>query len=96
MKTNVNRLIDGAEKASAMITKTMDNNPGLVFTISCVGRKNVLKQLTQDEIDAVAEAFDNNVVFAGFYSYGELSKFKGNSDCQLHNQTMTVAGISEI
>jgi hypothetical protein len=56
----------------------------------------VLKQLTQDEIDAVAEAFDNNVVFAGFYSYGELSKFKGNSDCQLHNQTMTVAGISEI
>jgi hypothetical protein len=96
MKTNVNRLIDGAEKASAMITKTMDHNPGLVFTVSCVGRKIVLKQLTQDEVDAVAEAFDNNVVFAGFYSYGELSKFKGNRDCQLHNQTMTVAGISEI
>ncbi len=95
MKTNVNRLIDGAEKASSIIKETMENTPGLVFTVSCVGRKIVLKQLTQDEIDAVAEAFDNNVVFAGFYSYGELSKFKGKRGCDLHNQTMTVVGISE-
>jgi hypothetical protein len=72
------------------------NNPQLVFMISCVGRKMVLKQLTQDEIDAVTESFNDNVIFTGFYSYGELSKLQGNNACALHNQTMTVAGISEI
>jgi len=96
MKTNVNRVIDGAEKSSDIINEVMGNNPKLVFMVSCVGRKMVLKQLTQDEIDAVTESFQDDVVFTGFYSYGELSKLKGSRDCALHNQTMTVAGISEL
>jgi hypothetical protein len=96
MKTNVNRVIGGAEKSSEMVKNVMMNNPQLVFMISCVGRKMVLKQLTQDEIDAVTESFNDNVIFTGFYSYGELSKLQGNNACALHNQTMTVAGISEI
>jgi hypothetical protein len=96
MKTNVNRVIGGAEKSTEIIKDVMINNPQLIFMISCVGRKMVLKQLTQDEIDAVTESFNDNVVFTGFYSYGELSKLQGNHACALHNQTMTVAGITEI
>jgi hypothetical protein len=96
MKTNVNRVIGGAEKSSELIKEGLINDPKLIFMISCVGRKMVLKQLTQDEIDAVTESFDDEVVFTGFYSYGELSKLKGNNSCALHNQTMTVAGITEI
>jgi hypothetical protein len=95
MKTNVNRIIGGAEKSSEIIKDVFVNNPKLVFMISCVGRKMVLKQLTQDEIDAVTESFNDDVIFTGFYSYGELSKLKGNHSCALHNQTMTVTGISE-
>jgi hypothetical protein len=96
MKTNVNRIIGGAEKSSEIIKDVFVNNPRLVLMVSCVGRKMVLKQLTQDEVDAVTESFDDDVVFAGFYSYGELSKLKGSNSCALHNQTMTVAGITEL
>jgi len=96
MKTNVNRVIDGAEKSSQIVKNAITNEPKLVLMVSCVGRKLVLKQLTQDEVEAVTDTFPENVVFTGFYSYGELSKLKGNHSCALHNQTMTVAALSEL
>lgn len=96
MKTNVNRVIDGAEKAADIIKDSIKENVDLVLMVSCVGRKLVLKQLTQDEVEAVTSSFNNNTVFTGFYSYGELSKLKGHNECYLHNQTMTLTAISEI
>ena len=96
MKTNVNRVIDGAEKAADIIKESTKENVDLVLMVSCVGRKLVLKQLTQDEVEAVTSSFGENTVFTGFYSYGELSKLKGHNDCNLHNQTMTLTAITEI
>lgn len=95
MKANVNRIIDGAEKAANIITENIMSDPELVLMVSCVGRKLVLKQLTQDEIEAVTDQFGENTHFAGFYSYGELLKSKGEQDCKLHNQTMTLTSFSE-
>ncbi len=96
MKTNVNRVIDGAEKATQIIKKSIIKEPELVIMVSCIGRKLVLKKLTQDEVEAVTSSFDDDVFFTGFYSYGELSKQNGFSACSLHNQTMTLTSISEI
>ena len=96
MKTNVNRVIDGAEKAANIIKESMSEEAKLVLMVSCVGRKLVLKQLTQDEVEAVTTSFNDDAVFTGFYSYGELSKLKGNNACSLHNQTMTLTAISEL
>lgn len=95
MKANVNRIIDGAEKAANIISENIQSEPELVLMVSCVGRKLVLKQLTQDEIEAVTDQFNGNTHFAGFYSYGELLKSKGEQDCKLHNQTMTLTSFSE-
>ncbi len=95
MKTNVNRVIDAAEKAANLIDELIIDDAKLVLMVSCVGRKLVLKQLTQDEVEAVTSSFSDETVFAGFYSYGELSKLKGNHACNLHNQTMTLTAISE-
>ena len=53
MKTNVNRVIDGAEKAATMAKENLSKKTQLVLMVSCVGRKLVLKQLAQDEIEAV-------------------------------------------
>ena len=64
--------------------------------VSCVGRKLVLKQLAQDEIEAVTDSFASDAIFTGFYSYGELSKLRGEHLCNLHNQTMTLTAISEL
>jgi hypothetical protein len=34
-------------------------------------------------------------VLAGFYSYGEIGPMRDLVDCRLHNQTMTVALLTE-
>ena len=96
MKTNVNRVIDGAERAADIIKESMKEAPNLVLMVSCVGRKLVLKQLTQDEIEAVTQSFPEGTTFTGFYSNGELSKLKGQMGCNLHNQTMTLTAIAEL
>ena len=96
MKTNVERVIDGADKAAKIIKNSLSEKTELVLIVSCIGRKLVLKQLTQDEVDAVTENFNNDAIFTGFYSYGEISKLNYHSSCNLHNQTMTITAISEI
>ena len=95
MKTNVNRVIDGAGKASTLLKESVDTDTNLLLMVSCVGRKLVLKQLVQDEVDAVTENFSDKTIFTGFYSNGEISKMKYHDVCHLHNQTMTVTSISE-
>jgi hypothetical protein len=60
-----------------------------------VGRRLVLKQLVEEEVDAVKEVLGKNVPITGFYSYGEIAPFDQFSACTLHNQTMTVTTFAE-
>jgi small ligand-binding sensory domain FIST len=73
----------------------LNSVPEFAILVSCVGRKIVLNQLTQDEVEAVTENFDSTVAFSGFYSNGEISKMKFVDSCKLHNQTMTITLFSE-
>ncbi|MBV6653391.1 MAG: FIST C-terminal domain-containing protein, partial [Mameliella sp.] len=52
MKANIDRLINGAEGA-AKVSFEAGNKPELAVLISCVGRKLVLKQLVEEEVEAV-------------------------------------------
>jgi len=95
MKANIDRIINGAEK-SAVITKgDSSHEHKLGFLISCVGRRLVMKQLVEEEVEAVNEVFGNNIFTTGFYSYGEIAPFDKFSPCTLHNQTMTITTFSE-
>jgi hypothetical protein len=42
------------------------------------------------------EYLATNTAIAGFYSYGELSPFNPGSNCELHNQTMTITTFTEL
>lgn len=96
MKSNVDRLISGAEKSAQISMKhTKQESPNLAILISCVGRKMLMKQLIEEEVEAVQEVFGNSTAIAGFYSYGEIAPFEKFSPCNLHNQTMTITTISE-
>jgi len=92
MKANIDRLIDGAEEAAqiAMVEKN-----SLAILISCVGRKLVLKQLVEEEVESVRDVLGNNCTLTGFYSYGEIAPFKKDAPCELHNQTMTITTFRE-
>ena len=73
MKANFDRLVDGAEGAARASYEMLGSiEPELAVLISCVGRKLVLKQRIEEEVESVREVLGNNTVLTGFYSYGEI------------------------
>lgn len=96
MKANFDRLIDGAAGAARAGLQRLDSfEPELAILISCVGRKLVLKQRVEEEVEAVREVLGPRATLTGFYSYGEICPHVGLTKCELHNQTMTVTTFSE-
>lgn len=96
MKANFDRLIDGAAGAARANAQSLGSVvPELAILISCVGRKLVLKQRVEEEVEAVSEILGAGAMLAGFYSYGEISPFTPGAKCELHNQTMTITTFSE-
>ena len=98
MKANSDRLIEGANGAAEMSkTSLQDSSPDLAILISCVGRKLVLKQRVEEELEIIRESFGRHTTIAGFYSYGEISPIKPfEQHCELHNQTMTITLFKEV
>lgn len=96
MKANFDRLIDGAAGAATTSHHAMNSTSSeLAILISCVGRKLVLDQRIEEEVESVREVLGEETVLTGFYSYGEISPFTPNAKCELHNQTMTITTLSE-
>lgn len=95
MKANFDRLIDAASDAATTCLKMNNTNPKLAILISCVGRKLILGNRTEEEIEAVSEIFGEQTMLTGFYSYGEISPLNPMANCELHNQTMTITCLNE-
>jgi hypothetical protein len=96
MKANFDRLIDGAIGAAKISYEAIGrSSPDLAVLISCVGRKMVLKQRVEEEVEGVLEVLGHRTALTGFYSYGEISPFTPGERCALHNQTMTITTLSE-
>ena len=95
MKANFDRLIEGAVGAAEKSMSLKKASPELALLISCVGRKLVLKQRVEEEVEGVREIFGPKTAITGFYSYGEISPFTPNAKCELHNQTMTITSFME-
>jgi len=96
MKANFERLIDGAQAAAKTCYQAVTaRSPNLAILISCVGRKLVLKQRTEEEVEAAGDIFGSHTILTGFYSYGEISPFLPGAPCSLHNQTMTITTFTE-
>ncbi len=98
MTSNNEKLIDGANQAADMALNSLnETNPDLAILISCVGRKLLLKQNIEEEIETVNEIFGKNTRLTGFYSYGELCPInQTENNCELHNQTMTITLFKEL
>lgn len=96
MKCNTSNLIEGAKQAIILSSEMIDEKKvDLAILISCVGRKLVLKQLVDEEVEVVGDLMGENTCISGFYSYGEISPYKKNTICELHNQTMTITLLTE-
>ena len=93
MQANFERLVMGAESAAQ--SALLDTPGGLTIAISCVGRRLVLAERAEEEVEAVADVLGPGMSQIGFYSYGEISPYT-DGRCDLHNQTMTLTTLSEV
>lgn len=95
MRANFERLIDGAADAAARVAlNDYHGGPLLTVAISCIGRRLVLSQRIEEEIEAVLDGLPSGSELIGYYSYGELSPL-ASGRCDLHNQTMTLTSFWE-
>jgi hypothetical protein len=94
-KSTVDRLIEGAVGAARASYPAGGAPPELALLISCVGRKLVLKQLVEDEVEGVRDIVGGQAAMTGFYSYGEIAPFSLGERSELHNQTMTITTFAE-
>jgi hypothetical protein len=99
MKANFDKLIDAATNAAnnalTQFQPASAPKPKLALLISCVGRKLILGNRIEEEIEAVKAIFGDDTLLSGFYSYGEISPLGINTKCKLHNQTMTITTFDE-
>jgi hypothetical protein len=96
MHASTDGLVDGAEAAAAAAAQMHKcDGDSLAILVSCVGRKLVMGDRVDEEVEAVADVFGSKATLTGFYSYGEISPFTPGSSCQLHNQTMTITWLGE-
>jgi hypothetical protein len=96
MKANFERLIDASSTAAEQTVDKLGSSAEFALLISCVGRKLVLGQRIEEEVEAVREVLGDCPQMAGFYSYGEISSLLNAPGCELHNQTMTITVLKEI
>ena len=97
MHSSTDKLINGAETAAKTAQK---NHPGasdnsLAILVSCIGRKLVMGDRIDEEVEAVADTLGKNTTITGYYANGEIAGTEFLSECRLHNQTMTITWISE-
>lgn len=93
MKASCDRLVFGAEDAAL---QTQGEPVTLAILVSCVGRKLVMGQRVEEEVEAVLSVLGPGAQVAGFYSYGEICPGHPGHGCELHNQTMTLTTFAEI
>ncbi len=95
MMTNVDNIANASEKAIKAASKHRKQKAEIALVVSCIGRKLVLDQRVEEEIEEVVNVLDSGATVCGFYSYGEIAPFNGENACKLHNQTITITLISE-
>jgi hypothetical protein len=94
MRANFDRLVEGAATAGRLARRDQDGGGCLAVAISCVGRRLVLGERTEEEVEAVLDSLPPASSLVGFYSYGEISP-AAEGTCELHNQTMTLTTLVE-
>ncbi|MHB8811971.1 MAG: FIST C-terminal domain-containing protein [Steroidobacteraceae bacterium] len=98
MRGELGRLVEGATEAAAQAKANhadVNTSQALALLVSCVGRRLLMGQRSEEEIQAVRELLPDTVAMLGMYSYGEIAPHPVSGLCELHNQTMTITLISE-
>jgi hypothetical protein len=94
MRTNLDHLIETVDDTSRAVLPDK-SGPALCVVFTCLGRRIVLGQMVDEELEAAQRRLGERVVMTGFYSYGELGPLGEAQTCDLHNQTMCMTTLQE-
>ncbi len=96
MMGSIERLIDDTLDAARQSTLPLEGAPAeLAFVVSCNGRRHVLKQRVEEELEAVREVIGGQAVLTGFYSCGEIAPIAPGEPSELHNETLAITTFAE-
>lgn len=95
MHSSNDSLVDGAEKAAGHAVSSSPATDQLAILVSCVGRKLVMGDSVEEEIEVIADTLGPGYHLTGFYSNGEMNRLAHRKQSELHNQTMTITVIGE-
>lgn len=96
MKANSESLIEGAASAAVQASAgSYTELHSLALAVSCVGRRLVLKQRAEEELEALQSELPPGIHQIGFYAYGEVAPSQSEPSSSLHNQTMTLTLLHE-
>ncbi len=96
MMGQIEDLVSGAQKAAkANLANLGRPHPSLSLVVSCAGRREILSQRTEEEVEAIQDAFGEQTAMTGFYSYGEIGSPEGACLPELHNETISITSMLE-
>ena len=81
--------------AEASIQGVRSFQAELSLLVSCNGRRFVLKQRVEEEVETVRDTLGADATLCGFYSYGEIAPAIAGGSSELHNETMTITSFAE-
>ena len=97
MMGSIERLIDDTYEAATQSTSGLGGvAPELAFIVSCNGRRVVLSQRVEEELEAVGEVLGEKTVLTGFYSCGEIAPMAPGEASELHNESLAITTFAEI
>jgi hypothetical protein len=93
MRCNIDRLIENTAGVAGELSKEV-KGPALTIAVSCVGRRMVMRDRTEETLEAVLDTLPEGTLLVGLFAYGELSPIS-SGPCQLQNQAMSLTLIQE-
>jgi hypothetical protein len=97
MMGNAEQLIDDTLVAARDSRAALeDDATALCVLVSCNGRRHVLNQRIEEEVEAVREVLGEQAIVTGFYSYGEIAPVAATGSSELHNETMSITTFAEM
>jgi len=95
MRSNSDDLLDACQVAVNDAVSDV-NNSHFIFVVSCVGRRVVLGNRQDEELDIIKANLPQNSLITGFYSYGEIApNINKTFSCDLYNQSILITTIYE-
>lgn len=96
MRTTNEKLVLAAGVAISRASERLPmDRPALVVSVSCLGRRLLLGERTDEEVETILEGVPPGSVHVGFYSNGEIAAAGEGGECELHNQTITISTFRE-